>query len=770
MISKNLEASLNRALLIASSLNHTNADLEHLLLSLVGDIDVNRILSKCNMKISELIDVRRIFSKLSIECNYSSSDDIENLLYNKFHLLKVSEVHDIQASSTFQCIIHKAIIHAHSIGKREINGANVFIEILSTENLDISNYLSLKQNINNFNLISLISNTAYSDDEKKCTTDHKEKPGNNDNSAPKANDEILKDEEVFNNYCVNLNDHAKHKKVDCVIGRSYELNRTVEILLRRKKNNPMYIGDPGVGKTAIVEGLALKIVEGNIRPLNSSIIYALDFGSLLEGTRYRGDFEERIKSIIRVMEIKRNSILFIDEIHNIIGAGSTSGNFLDASNLLKPALARGTLRCIGATTHKEYNRSFGKDKALARRFQVIDIKESSVKETIKILSGIKRYYEVYHDVYYTKSAIKSAAELSHRYIAERVLPDKAVDIIDEAGAYNKLQKKRSKVIRHTDIKNIITRITKMPCGSECNDFKKIQFLEQNLKKVIFGQEKPIETIVNSIKIAMSGLRNQDKPLASYLFAGPTGVGKTELAKQLAINMGMNLIRFDMSEYKESHTISRMIGSPPGYLGYDQGGLLTDAVLNNQYSVVLLDEIEKAHSDIYNILLQAMDYGCITDTFGRKVNFTHVILIMTTNAGALEHSKESIGFGNKMYSVSDSEKAVKQVFSPEFCNRLDAVVSFSTLEQNVILLVIEKFISELRKQLLQQRIDCTVESEVKFYIAKLYHNTEMGARPIERIIDKEIKSYLAQKILSYDLKNGNKLRIYINNAKVAFRIT
>ncbi|CAG5057206.1 unnamed protein product [Parnassius apollo] len=451
----------------------------------------------------------------------------------------------------------------------------------------------------------------------------------------------IKDEEILQSYCKNLNDYARSKKIDYVIGRDCELNRTIEILLRRRKNNPLYIGDPGVGKTTIVEGLVLKIIEGSVpSALRSSIIYALDLGSLLAGTRYRGDFEERIKSIIKTIEVKPGAILFIDEIHTIIGAGSTSGSFLDAGNLLKLALARGTLRFIGATTYREYSTSFEKDKALARRFQKINVKESSVNETIRILDGIKHYYEGYHGVYYTKNAIRSAVELSHKYITGRILPDKAVDVIDEAGNY--------------------VNVPNVPCGSESDDLQKVKSLKANLEKVIFGQEKAIESLVNSIKIAKSGLRNYNKPLANYLFAGPTGVGKTELAKQLAESMGMNLIRFDMSEYIESHAISRMIGSPPGYVGYDQGGLLTESVSNNQYSVVLLDEIEKAHSDIYNILLQIMDYGCITDTYGRKVNFSNIILIMTTNAGAVERSKSFVGSGHKNFNIGDSEKAIEQL--------------------------------------------------------------------------------------------------------------
>ncbi len=614
----------------------------------------------------------------------------------------------------------------------------------------------------------------YSSNIDEYTTNRKVKLGkNNDVSAAVNKGELLKDEKVLQSYCKNLNDYARSKKIDCVIGRDYELNRTIEILLRRRKNNPLYVGDPGVGKTTIVEGLVLKVIEGSVpNVLRSSVIYALDLGSLLAGTRYRGDFEERIKSIIKAIEAKPGAILFIDEIHTIIGAGSTSSSFLDAGNLLKPALARGTLRCIGATTYREYSSSFEKDKALARRFQKINVQESSVNETIKILNGIKHCYEGYHGVYYTKHAIKSAAELSHKYITGRILPDKAVDIIDEAGAYCKLLRNRRKIVNSRDIKNTITRITNVPCRSELEDMQRVKALRENLEKVIFGQEQAIESLVNSIKIAKSGLRNYNKPLVNYLFTGPTGVGKTELAKQLAKSMGMNLIRFDMSEYMESHSISRIIGSPPGYVGYDHGGLLTESVSNNQYSVVLLDEIEKAHSGIHNILLQIMDYGCVTDTYGRKINFSNIILIMTTNAGVFERSKNSIGFGYKNFNISDSEKVMEQVFSPEFCNRLDEVISFSDLNMDVILHIVDKFVQELKKQLAQKGISCLVEGKVNSYLAQIGYSKKMGARPIERLIEKEIKSYLAEEILNLRLIKGRNLRVYMNRQKdkISFDIT
>lgn len=764
MISKNLEASLNIALLIASNFNFKYAKLEHLLLALTKDIDVNSILSKCNIKADEIINIDSILAK----CNIDFDDYRKNIKV----LLRCSDkpdINKIKLSAEFQHAIHKTIIHALSLGKKKINGANVLVGILSEQELEIKDLLQ-KHNLKGCNLVHYMSNIIYSN---SGNANHKVKLDKNSDISPMINKgDTLKDEEVLHSYCKNLNDYANNQKIDHIVGREYELDRTVEILLRRRKNNPLYIGDPGVGKTTIVEGLALRIIEGNVPSiLRSCIIYALDLGSLLAGTRYRGDFEERIKSIIKAIEAQPRAILFIDEIHTIIGAGSTNGNFLDAGNLLKPGLARGTLRCIGATTYREYSSSFEKDKALARRFQKINVKESSVGETVKILQGIKHYYEVYHGVYYTKCAIKSAAELAHKYITGRILPDKAVDVIDEAGAYSKLLKNRSKIINSRDIKNTITRITDVPCDSESDDVKKVISLKNNLKKVIFGQEQAIESLVNSIKIAKSGLRNYNKPLANYLFAGPTGVGKTELARQLAKGLGMNLIRFDMSEYMEPHTVSRIIGSPPGYVGYDQGGLLTEAVSNCQYSVVLLDEIEKAHRDIYNILLQVMDYGCITDTYGRKINFSNTILIMTTNAGAFERHKSSIGFGNENFDNSDGEKAIEQVFSPEFRNRLDAIISFSDLNEDIILHIVNKFILELKKQLAQKGINCSVEDDVKLYLARVSYSKEMGARPIERLIEKQIKSHLAEQILARKLVKGKKLRIYMNKTenKIAFDI-
>ncbi len=744
MISKNLELSLYKALTIAFNFNHEFAKLEHLLLALTEDIDAKRILYRCNVEINELksgiIDFLQHESKITVECDLTK----------------------VKPDFTFQRVIHRAIIHAHGLGKKEVSGANVLAEVLSEYNSSKINFLH-ECDLNIADIINSVSNIAYSNEEPRINYDLNLSQELDEQSTISKN-EVLKDDESLQTYCVNLNNQARNQKIDNIIGRTYELNRTIEILLRRRKNNPLYVGDPGVGKTAIIEGLVLKIVKGEVPdPLKFSVIYSLDIGCLLAGTRYRGDFEERIKSVIKAIEARPNAILFIDEIHTLVGAGSTSGGFLDASNLLKPALARGTLRCVGATTYKEYNNSFEKDRALARRFQKIDVKESLVTETIKILQGIKPYYEAYHNVHYTNQAIKLAAELSNRYISDKMLPDKAVDVIDEAGAYCKLLGMQRRTITARDIENTVTKISGIPCNqSTFDDQRKIGYLEKKLKSFVFGQDEAINCLINSIKIAKSGLRDHNKPLASYLFAGPTGVGKTELAKQLAENIGMKLIRFDMSEYMEPHAVSRIIGSPPGYVGYDHGGLLTDAIAKNQHSVLLLDEIEKAHHNIYNILLQMMDYGCVTDTYGRKINFCNVIIIMTTNAGTFELSKSSIGFDrDRDFNINSSKKAMEKVFSPEFRNRLDAIISFSRLKPEVIICIIDKFISQFKMQLVKKGIKCEVDDEVKHYLVKIGYNEELGARPIERVIEREIKQQIAEEILCSRLSKGKKLKIHMN---------
>ncbi|KJV66070.1 MULTISPECIES: AAA family ATPase [Ehrlichia] len=744
MLSKNLEASLHKALSIAFDFHHEYATLEHLLLALTDDIDARRVFYAFRVSIDKL--------KITII----------NFLRYEIPTLVDKSISEVKPTAIFERLVHRAIIHAHTSGKSEVTGANILAEILSEKDSYSACFLH-EQNIKYVDVLNYTSNNNLYAGEFNIDQEFV-KYGEYNKAASNVNKDILKDNETLDSYCVNLNESAKKGKIDYVIGRSYELDRTMEVLLRRRKNNPLYVGDPGVGKTAIVEGLALKIIEGDVpEQLKKMVIYSLDMGALLAGTRYRGDFEERIKSVIKAIEAKENAILFIDEIHTIVGAGSTSGGSLDASNLLKPALARGTLRCIGATTYKEYNNNFEKDRALARRYQKINVEESSVSETLRILDGIKSYYESHHQVRYTNQAIKYAAELSDRYISGKMLPDKAVDVIDEAGVYCKLHNTGNRIITGSDIEHIISRITEIPCSNlSFNDLDRIKNLEKNLKKNIFGQDFAISHLVDSIKIAKAGLRNHNKPLASYLFSGPTGVGKTELAKQLANHMGMKLIRFDMSEYMESHAVSKIIGSPPGYVGYDQGGLLTDSISRHQYSVLLLDEIEKAHSDIYNILLQIMDYGCVTDTYGKKVNFHNVVIILTTNAGAFELNRNSMGFiRNRNFNHGDNEKAIERIFSPEFRNRLDAVISFSSLDQKVMLLVVQKFIFQLKEQLAKKNVHIDVADDVLMYLAQSSYNDAYGVRNIENIISKKVRKYLAEEILFGRLLNGGNVKIKLD---------
>ena len=749
MLSKNLEASLHKALSIAFDFHHEYATLEHLLLALTDDIDARRVFYAFRVSIDKL--------KITII----------NFLRYELPTLIDKSISEVKPTAIFERLVHRAIIHAHSSGKSEVTGANILAEILSEKDSYSACFLH-EQNIKYVDVINYMSNNnsyiwEFSVDNEFARDSECGKHQLNNMSAK---DMLIRDNETLEAYCVNLNEAARKGKIDYVIGRSYELDRTMEVLLRRRKNNPLYVGDPGVGKTAIVEGLALKIIEGDVPDqLKKMVIYSLDMGSLLAGTRYRGDFEERIKSVIKAIESKENAILFIDEIHTIVGAGSTSGGSLDASNLLKPALARGTLRCIGATTYKEYNNNFEKDRALARRYQKINVEESSVSETLRILDGIKSYYESHHQVRYTNQAIKYAAELSDRYISGKMLPDKAVDVIDEAGVYCKLHNTGNNIITGNDIENIISRITEIPCSNlSFNDLDRVRNLELNLKQNIFGQDFAISTLVDSIKIAKAGLRNHNKPLASYLFAGPTGVGKTELAKQLAHHMGMKLVRFDMSEYMESHAVSKIIGSPPGYVGYDQGGLLTDSIARHQYSVLLLDEIEKAHSDIYNILLQIMDYGCVTDTYGKKVNFHNVVIILTTNAGAFELSRNSIGFvRDKSFNFGDNKKAIERIFSPEFRNRLDAIISFSSLDEEVMLRVVRKLVDQLKEQLAKKNVHIEIDDDVLEYLASIGYGDAYGVRQVENVISEKVRKYLAEEILFGKLFSGGNVRIKLDHS-------
>jgi ATP-dependent Clp protease ATP-binding subunit ClpA len=597
-------------------------------------------------------------------------------------------------------------------------------------------------------------------------------PGRNpyEQSHEKAGAEEEKENNPLAAYCINLNKRAEEDKIDILVGREPEIERTVEVLARRTKNNPLLVGDPGVGKTAIAEGLARRIVRGDIPDiLKTAVIFSLDMGCLLAGTRYRGDFEERIKSIIHEIEKLPNAILFIDEIHTIIGAGATSGGSLDASNLLKPALARGAFRCIGSTTYKEFNSHFEKDRALVRRFQKIDINEPSIEHTIKILRGLKPYYESHHDVHYTSGAIKAAVDLANRYIADKKLPDKAIDILDEAGAHAKLVRGKDKprTISVKDIEEVVSRITRIPTSSlSLDDAHKLQNMEKDLKAIIYGQEKAVDVLADAVKLSFAGLRRASRPMGCYLFAGPTGVGKTELAKQFCNYMQMELVRIDMSECMEQHSVSRLIGAPPGYVGFDRGGLLTDAVDKNPYCVVLLDEIEKAHPDIYNILLQVMDYGKLTDTNGKTVDFSHAVIIMTSNAGSFEMSRSPVGFGREARQGEDTD-AINRLFTPEFRNRLDAIVPFTSLSDGVVGNVVEKFAEELKAQLADRGVSIELSQEVREYLAQKGYDSSNGARPLERIIEEEIKKPLANEILFGKLIKGGNVKVGHSDGKLAF---
>ncbi|MEH0831415.1 AAA family ATPase [Anaplasma bovis] len=760
MLSKNLEATVRRAIAIAFDFRHECATLEHLLLALTDDLDVRRVLYACRVSVDRL----RI--------------TVMNFLRYEVSTATVQDVSDVRASRSFEKVVHRAVVHAHALGRYEINGVDVLAEMFLEKDSYGFSFLN-EHNVKYIDVMGCVSGGEPEEEGYECPDYQKgieyskKEPSTSFPNIGKSN--VLKEGDTLSAYCVNLNDLAREGKIDYVIGRKYEQERTIEVLLRRRKNNPLYVGDSGVGKTAIVEGLALRIVEGDIvSQLRNVEIYSLDMGALLAGTRYRGDFEERIKSVVKAIENKKNAVLFIDEIHTIVGAGSTSGSPLDASNLLKPALARGSIRCIGATTYKEYNGNFEKDRALARRYQKINVDESTVEETIQILGGIKSYYEAYHDVRYTNQAIKYAAELSDRYIAGRMLPDKAVDVLDEAGVYSKLRGSAGgAIVTGKDIEAIVSKISEVPCGNifEGDDMQKLKNLEENLKKVVFGQDAAITQVVDAMRIAKAGIRSADKPMASYLFAGPTGVGKTELVKQFAKSMGMKLIRFDMSEYKESHAVARMIGAPPGYVGYDQGGLLTEAIAKNQYSVLLLDEIEKAHNSLCNILLQVMDYACITDTYGRKVSFKNVVIILTTNANAVEFGNGTMGFArDRSFYAGGENKTMEKIFGPEFCNRLDAIVVFSNLSDETIVRVVYKFLDELKEQLLKKGVSIDIDDESVRYLSKIGGKEDYGVRKMQAIIAQKLKKRLAWEMLFGKLVRGGKVEVRFDAENEDFQYT
>ncbi|OJW26634.1 MAG: ATP-dependent Clp protease ATP-binding subunit ClpA, partial [Rhodospirillales bacterium 69-11] len=731
MLSRNLEQTLHRALSLASERRHEYATLEHLLLGLADDSDAATVLRACGVDLDKL------------------RSDLSEFLDKDLAGLATDRPGDPKPTAGFQRVVQRAAIHVQSSGRDEVTGANVLVALFSERESHAVYFLQL-QDMTRLDAVNFISHGIAKapgrSTQRPVTGSSNPQEGGTPPEQEREEKSGRRSQDALSNYCVNLNKKAMAGKIDPLIGRDQEIERTIQILCRRTKNNPLYVGDPGVGKTAIAEGLAKRIVEGDVpEVLIKSTIYALDMGSLLAGTRYRGDFEERLKAVVTELENQPGAILFIDEIHTVIGAGATSGGAMDASNLLKPALASGSLRCIGSTTYKEFRNYFEKDRALVRRFQKIDVNEPNLEDAVKILRGLKTNYEKHHKVRYTDEAIRAAVELSAKYINDRKLPDKAIDVIDEVGASRMLlpEHKRRKTVTLRDVEEIVAKIARIPPKSVSADDKEtLKNLERDLKAMVFGQDKAIEALSAAIKLARAGLREAEKPIGNYLFSGPTGVGKTEVARQLASTMGIELIRFDMSEYMERHSVSRLIGAPPGYVGFDQGGLLTDAIDQHPHAVLLLDEIEKAHPDLFNILLQVMDHGKLTDHNGKTVDFRNVVLIMTTNAGASDLAKEAIGFGRDKREGEDAD-AIKRLFTPEFRNRLDAVIPFAGLTPEIVGRVVEKFVMQLEAQLADRNVTIELSSAAKEWLAERGYDQLYGARPLARVIQEYIKKPLAE---------------------------
>lgn len=738
--SRGLEKALHQAMNLARDRRHEFATLEHLLLALIDDRDTIAVLTGCEVDIEVL------------------KMDLEQFVDEELDSLIVPDGQEARPTAAFQRVIQRAVIHVQSSGREEVTGANVLVAIFAERESHAAYFLE-QQDMTRLDAVNFISHGIS----KSGAGEERVIRGAEGDELGGEGEGTSKKSSALEDYCVNLNEKARDGKIDVLIGRTDELNRTVQVLCRRSKNNPLYVGDAGVGKTAIAEGLARRIVEKEVpEALSEAIIYSLDLGSLLAGTRYRGDFEERLKAVMKELEAEPNAVLFIDEIHTIIGAGATSGGALDASNLLKPALASGAIRCIGSTTYKEYRQFFEKDRALVRRFQKIDVPEPSVPDTIDILKGLKPVFEDYHKLSYSDDAMTAAVELSARYINDRKLPDKAIDVIDETGASQMLvpKDKRKKVINVEDIEATIASMARIPPKSVSkSDTEMLVSLEKNLNRVVFGQSEPIEALSSAIKLARAGLREPEKPIGSYLFTGPTGVGKTEVAKQLADTLGVELLRFDMSEYMERHTVSRLIGAPPGYVGFDQGGLLTDGVDQHPHCVVLLDEIEKAHPELFNILLQVMDNGKLTDNNGKQVDFRNVILIMTSNVGAMDLQKAPIGFNGKR-RAGDDEEAINRTFTPEFRNRLDAIISFGPLPPEVVRRVVEKFVLQLEGQLAERNVTISLTPEAADWLAERGYDEAMGARPLGRVIQEHVKKPLADQVLFGELKNGGSVTVAV----------
>ncbi|THK40106.1 ATP-dependent Clp protease ATP-binding subunit ClpA [Ensifer sp. MPMI2T] len=745
--SPSLEKALHQALTFANERHHEYATLEHLLLALIDDADAAAVMGACNVNLETL--------------RKTVTDYVDNELSN----LVTGYDEDSKPTAGFQRVIQRAVIHVQSSGREEVTGANVLVAIFAERESHAAYFLQ-EQEMTRYDAVNFISHGIG---KRPGSSESRPVRGAEDQDseqkAPRESDEAgpKKQQDALTAYCVNLNEKAKSGKIDPLIGRHAEVNRTIQVLCRRSKNNPLYVGDPGVGKTAIAEGLAKRIVEKKVpEALEDATIFSLDMGTLLAGTRYRGDFEERLKQVVKELEDYPGAVLFIDEIHTVIGAGATSGGAMDASNLLKPALSTGAIRCIGSTTYKEYRQFFEKDRALVRRFQKIDVNEPTIADAIEIMRGLKPYFEDYHHLKYSNDAIKAAVELSARYINDRKLPDKAIDVIDESGAAQMLLPagKRRKLITEKEIEATIATMARIPPKTVSKDDEAVLAnLEKELRSVVYGQDLAIEALASSIKLARAGLREPNKPIGCYVFSGPTGVGKTEVAKQLASSLGVELLRFDMSEYMERHTVSRLLGAPPGYVGFDQGGLLTDGVDQHPHCVLLLDEIEKAHPDLFNILLQVMDHGSLTDHNGKKIDFRNVILIMTTNAGASDMARPAIGFGSSKREGEDIE-ALNRLFTPEFRNRLDAVIPFSSLPTPVIHQVVQKFVMQLETQLAERNVTFDLAPDAIAWLAEKGYDEKMGARPLARVIQENIKKPLADEILFGKLKKGGVVKVTI----------
>lgn len=739
MLNKDLEISLNLAFRQAKDSRHEFMTVEHLLLSLLDNPASIEALNACGADILKL------------------REELLSFIKETTPVIPETELErETQPTLSFQRVLQRAVFHVQSSGKSEVSGSNVLVAIFSEQESQAAYFLK-KSEVSRLDIVNFISHGI-----SKIESDEQM------NSAETIEQKTEEEVRTIDNFAVNLNEEAAKGNIDPLIGRSDELDRTLQVLSRRRKNNPLYVGEAGVGKTAIAEGLAnLVISEKSPEFLQDATIYSLDMGALLAGTKYRGDFEKRFKAVLKELETDKNAILFIDEIHTIIGAGAASGGMMDASNLLKPLLSSGKLRCIGSTTYQEYNSIFEKDRALARRFQKIDVAEPSVDETTKILVGLKDKYESHHGIRYTNKALKAAAQLSAKYINERFLPDKAIDVIDEAGAKQQLvaPSKRKKIINDHDIENIVAKMARIPEKSvSSTETDSLKTLDRNLKMVVFGQDHAIDELSSVIRLSRAGLGNEEKPIGSFLFAGPTGVGKTEVTQQLAKTLGVELLRFDMSEYMEKHAVSRLIGAPPGYVGYEQGGLLTDSVLKHPHAVVLLDEIEKAHPDVFNILLQVMDHGTLTDNNGRKADFRNVIIVLTTNAGVTETTKQSIGFKQQDTSINAMEE-INKTFSPEFRNRLDNIVWFNHLGTEIIHQVVDKFIVELQAQLDEKGVSLELSKAAKDWLAKKGYDKNMGARPMARLIQEQLKKNLANELLFGDLTQGGVAKVNVKKDKL-----